>query len=249
MAITTRAELIDYCRRRLGEPVIHLELEETQVEDRIDDAIEFFQEVHYEGTERIYLKHQVTQDDKTNMWVPIPEEIIGLSKVLPFKNNISSTNYIDYAFDPKYQLTVTELYNIASASFVYFEQLQQHLSMLDYVLRPIDSVEFNRRTGRVYLNINWNKMEVGDYLIFECFRAVDPQTFPKVYNERLLKEYSTALIKLQWGTNLKKFEGVQMIGGITLNGQQIFNEAQEEVRLLEEKIRSQFELPPIGFFE
>lgn len=248
MPITNRQDLIDYCLRRLGAPVIKIEADTDQIEDRIDDAIEFFQEIHYEGTERIYYKHQLTQDDINNGYVSIPDDIIGISKVVPFKNNISSSNYISYAFDPKYQLTVSELYNIASASFVYFEQIQQHLSLLDYILRPIQSLEFNRRTGKVHMNTDWSRFEEGDYMIFECFRAVDPQSFPAVYNERLLKEYATALIKRQWGANLKKFEGVQMIGGITLNGQQIFNEAVEEITTIEEKIRNSYELPAIGFF-
>ena len=247
--ITNREELIDYCKRRLGFPVVQLELDEDQIEDRVDDAIEFFQEIHYNGTERIWLKHQVTQADIDNQYISIPDEVIGVSRVLPFKNHVSSTNYISYAFDPKYQLMVTELYNIASASFVYFEQLQQHLSLLDYTLRPIDSVEYSRRAGRMYMNIDWAKLTVGDWIIYECFRAVDPQSFPKVYNERLLKDHATALIKRQWGANLKKFEGVVMVGGITLNGQQIFNEAVDEIEKVEALIRSSYELPPLGFFE
>lgn len=315
MSITNRAELIQYCRRALGEPVINLELDDDQIEDRIDDAIEFYQDIHYDGTEKIFLKHKVsgsfveasnsslfkageevrantsgatfvvksttpagivfggasetlvigetlvgqssgaagvvsavTYGDMHNKWVELPEEIIGITRVLPFKDRQSQgQNFLSYAFDPKYHLMVSELSNIANLNMVYYTQAMTQLSLLDKQLRPLDSARFNRRTGRVYMEFDWNIVEPNDYIVFECFRAVNPDSFPKIYNDRLFKEYAVALLKKQWGSNTKKFEGVQILGGIQIRGQDIFDEAIKEIEMLEEKIRSGYELPPIGF--
>ncbi|UTS52174.1 hypothetical protein [Synechococcus phage BUCT-ZZ01] len=315
MGITNRTELIQYCRRALGEPVINIEIDDDQVEDRIDDAIEFYQDIHYDGTEKIFLKHRVTGSfvevsnsllfrqgeevlgntsgskfivksvtptglifggasepltvgetligqstgamgtlsavtygDMHNKWVTLPDEIIGITRVLPFKDRRSQNqNFLSYAFDPKYQLMVSELGNISNLSTVYYTQVMSHLSLLDKQLRPLDSARFNRRTGKVYLEFDWDILEPNDYIVFECFRAVDPESFPKIYNDRLFKEYAVALLKRQWGSNTKKFDGVQILGGIQIRGQDIFDEATKEIEMLEEKIRDRYELPPIGF--
>ena len=248
MSIQSRDDLKDYCLRRLGFPVVHIEIDEDQVEDRVDDAIEFYQDIHFDGTEKIFFKVAVTEQDIENKYVVMPENIIGISKVLPFKDNLSSTNYIDYAFDPKFQLIQSEIYTVAQTSVLYYTQVQQHLAMLDHQLRALPSVKFNRRSSKCYLDFDWSIIKQGDYLVFEAFQTLDPDQFVSIFNDRLLKDYATALIKRQWGYNTKKFEGVQMIGGITISGQRIYEEAEQEIKEVEAKIRSGFELPPIGFF-
>lgn len=248
MPIQSRDELKDYCLRRLGFPVVHLELDDDQIDDRVDDALEFYQDIHFDGTEKVYYKHAITTENITNKYVSLPENLIGISKVLPFKDNLSSTNYIDYAFDPKYQLIQSEIYTVAQTSVLYFTQVQQHLAMLDHQLRALPSVRFNRRSGRCYLDFDWSVVKEGDFLVFEAFVSLDAEQFTRMYNDRLLKEYTTALIKRQWGSNTKKFEGVQLIGGITISGQKIYDEAEQEIKDIELKIRSGFELPPVGFF-
>lgn len=246
MAINSRESLKDYCLRKLGFPVVHIEIDDDQIEDRIDDAIEFFHEFHYDGTERLFLKHSVTQEDIDNQYVPIPENIIGISRVIPFKYNTSGGNFL---FNPQYTLVANELYNLNFTNILYYSQVQSYIEFLNYQLRPLDSLRFNRRAGRCFLDFQWSLLEPGDFLVFDCFSTLDPEEFSSIFNDRLLKDYTTALIKRQWGYNTKKFEGVQLIGGITISGQQIYTEAEEEIDAIEMKIRSAHELPPIGFLD
>lgn len=248
MSVNSRQALKEYCLRRLGYPVIKIEVDDSQVEDRIDDALEFYREIHFDGSEKIYFKKKITQDDINNKYVTLPDNILGISKVLPFKDNFSSQLYIDYAFDPKFQLIQSEIYSVSQASVLYYTQVQQHIASIDYQIRALPSISFNRRSGKCYLMFDWSKVDVGDYLIFEAYGAIDPEVFTALYDDRHLKDYATALIKRQWGTNTKKYEGVQLIGGITITGQEIYNEAMDEIERIERKIRSGFEMPPIGFF-
>ena len=243
---TSRQQLIDYCLRRLGAPVIEINVDDDQVEDRIDDALQFYQEYHHDATMRTYLKHQITQDDITNKYISINDAIIYVKNVFPFSNKSSSVNM----FDVKYQLHLNDLYDLSYiGDLVHYEMVQQYISLLDLQLSGQKTFSrYNRHMNLLHLDIDWeNELQVGDYLIVECQRIVDPSTYSDVYNDMFLKQYATALIKQQWGANLIKFEGMQLPGGVTLNGRQIFEDATTEIQTIREQMQLNYEMP-VDFF-
>lgn len=246
---TTRDELIDYCKRKLGDPVIEINVDDDQVEDRVDEAIQYYQEFHSDATERTYLKHQVTQTDLDNGYVELNNaNVLYLIKMFPLSTGLlGSRNF----FDIKYQLmlnNIADLMNFAG-DLAYFEQIQQYLSLLDMKLNGTPQVSFSRLKNRIYIfgDVNDGDIKVDDYIIFEALVAIDPSACAGIYKDMWLLEYSTALIKEQWGANLSKFEGMQLPGGVSMNGRQIFEDAKQEIEVLREKIRLERELP-IDFF-
>lgn len=242
MAIpASREQFKDWCLRELGFPVIEINVDDDQVEDRIDQAFQYFQQFHFDGVERWYMKHQVTQEDKDNGYVPIPDNIIGVNRIFP----IGSTNASVNMFDLRYQLRLHELYDFTSTSYVNYVLTQQHIRTLDMLFSGETPVRFNRHTSKLYIDHNWiSGVTVGEWIVIECFIIIDPSIYTKVYNDLMLKRLATAYIKKQWGNNMKKFGGMQLPGGITMNGQQIYNEAIEEIKELEDKIRDTYEEPP-----
>ena len=234
MAITTRQGLIDYCLRALGEPVVEINVDDQQVEDRVDEAIEYFRQYHYDGIEKVYLKHLVTQDDVTQKSIPINDLIYGVTRVFPIAAGTSTSKSI---FDLQYQLRLNDLYDLTSTSVIYYSMVMSHLALLDLTLNGHPLYRFNRLTNRLYIDENWVENIVpGSYILVECYRALDPATTPRVYNDNWLKPYVTALIKKQWATNLKKFNGLQLPGGVTIDGDRLYQEANEELKELKEEI-------------
>lgn len=237
---STREQLKDWCLRQLGHPVIEINVDDDQVEDRIDEALQYFYQFHYDGVERTYLKHQITQDNITNGWIPISDSIIGVTKVFPISSSNASVNM----FDLRYQLRLHELYDFTSTSYVNYALTMQHIRTLDLLFSGEQPIRFNRHTNKMYLDWNWGMANVGEFMIIEGYVIIDPQTYSDVYNDRMLKKLATAYIKRQWGNNMKKFNGMQLPGGITMNGQQIFAEADQEAKDIEDQIRNTFEEPP-----
>ena len=229
MAITTRQNLIDYCLRRLGSPVTEINVDDDQVSDRIDDAIEFFQEYHFDGVEKVFLKHIITQTDITNEYIAVADPVISVLRVLPIPN----FNNLD---------------DFSGTALINWAMSQTNFSLVEHLFSIQPTMLFNRKQNKMYLETDWdNKFSVGTILIIEAYRALDPTTYTEVYNDMFLKKYATALIKQQWGSNLKKFTGVTLPGGITLDGQTIFSEALEEITKIEEEMSLKYELPPDGF--
>ena len=240
----SRQTLIDYCKRRLGEPVIEINVDEDQLEDRVDEAIQYYQEYHSDATYRGYLKHLVTADDVTNKYIPVPSTVHFLKRLMPISSSFgTSYNF----FDIKYQMMLNDIadMNNFAGDLAYYEQLQQYLSILDMKLNGTPQIEFARKAERLYIFGDWADKDIkeGDHILLEVQAEVDPESHGKVYNDLWLKHYSTALIKEQWGLNLMKFEGMQLPGGVIINGRQLYDDAQGEIQALQEKLRLEFELP------
>ncbi len=300
---TTRATFKNYCLRRLGWPVIDINVDDDQVDDRIDDALQFFEDYHFDGVEEMYLKHQITAADINRGWIYCPDSVIFVTAVFPFDDSNSSINM----FDLRYQLRLHDLYDFTSVSYVSYEITMQHIRSLNLLFSGTPQFRFNRKQNKIFLDIDWSRdLLVGEYVIIKCYRALRPETLTltgtvsatttantvtgtgtifdqellendfiningeslqvkkissptslelqapvsspvsggtvtvtgvsDVWNDRFLKKYATALIKLQWGNNLSKFSGIQMPGGVTLDGVRIATEAREEIKEVEEDL-------------
>jgi hypothetical protein len=261
---STRETLKQYALRTLGKPVIEINVDDDQLEDRIDEAIQYFQQYHYDGIRRTYLKYQLTAADKTrlsainpasetatknsvsttwyedNNFLVVPESVISVINIFPFsdKGNLN-------LFDVRYQLRLNDLYDFSSTSVINYDIVLRHLDFLDHVLVGEKPIRFNQHDNRLYIDMDWtNDLTTNEYLVIECYRKLDPSTYTDVWNDIYLKRYVTALFKKQWGANLSKFNGVTMIGGVSLNGQQIYSEALQDIEKLEQEIRSSYELNP-----
>ena len=238
---STREQHKDWCLRQLGFPVIDINVDDDQVDDAIDQSLQYFQDFHFDSMERTYLKHQISDTDKLNQYIPIPDGIIGVTRIFP----VSSTNASVNMFDLRYQLRLHELYDFTSTSYVNYVLTQQHIRTLDLLFSGETPIRFNKHTNKLFIDWGWDfKIDVGEWIIIEGFVIIDPANYVKVWNDRLLKKLSTAYIKKQWGTNMKKFQGMQLPGGIMMNGQQIFNEAVQEIAETEQLIRNTYEEPP-----
>ena len=258
----TRETLKQYALRALGKPVIEINVDDDQLEDRLDEALQYFAQYHYDGIRRTYLKYQYTESDKTRMtgdssesvtknsvttswkegnnFLVVPESVISVINIFPFSNK-SNMNL----FDVRYQLRLNDLYDFSSTSIINYDIVLRHLDFLDHILVGEKPLRFNQHDNRLYVDMDWkNDLAVGEYLVIEAYRKLDPEQFTDVYNDIYLKRYVTALFKKQWGANLSKFDGVAMIGGVTLNGRQIYSEALQDIDKLETEIRSTFELNP-----
>ena len=241
----SRDTLIDYCKRRLGDPVLEINVDEDQIEDRIDEAIQYWQEYHSDATARTYLKHLVTSTDVVNEYIPISSDILYVSKVLPMNSSFGSGG-VNF-FDIKYQLMLNDIADLQNfaGDLAYYEQMNQYLSMLDMKLNGTPQTQWSRHQDRLYIFGDFQDQDIqaGDYLVAEVYTAIAPDTHTSVYNDMWLKEYSTALIKQQWGMNLIKFEGVQLPGGVILNGRQLYDDATSEIETLRQRIREEHEFP------
>lgn len=319
MAVTTRQGLIDYCLRNLGAPVVEINVDPDQLEDRVDEALEHWRLYHHEGIEKVYLKHQmkastitittnngeaflpgtivagqtsgataviITQSDGVessgntlivrgvtgtftngetvdngtatatlaatnavtlnefdNKYIVLPDIVYGVARMLPFAGTQTSKSM----FDIQYQLRLNDLYDLTSTSIIYYKMVMGHLALLDMELNGKPMFDFNRMQGRVYPRINWESDIVpGNYVVLECYRALDPTTFPKVWSEPWLKHYVTALFKRNWAVNIKKFSGLQLPGGVSLDGQALYDEAVNEIKELQAELRD--EAGPLNFF-
>jgi len=243
----SRQSLIDFCLRRLGAPVIEINVDDDQIEDKVDDALQMYQEFHSDATYRTYLKHVITQTDKDNGYIPIDSNILYVSQLFPINPTFSSVNL----FDIRYQMMLNSLGDFMNfaGGMAYYYQMQQYLEFLDMVLSGYPQTTWSRHQDRLYVWGEWSNgdLDVGDYVVAEVYTAVDPDTFSSVYNDMFMKNYTTALIKQQWGMNMSKFEGMQLPGGVTISGRQILDDANTELKELEEKLRLEQELPPDFF--
>lgn len=251
MAIpNTRQKLIDYCLRALGHPVIEINVDDDQIEDRVDEAIQFYQEFHSDAVVRNLLKHQVTQNDINNGYISLAAgaNILSINNVFNISNNNSGTSL----FSVDYQLHLHDIFDLNSGSFggiINYELTKQYLSLIDRNVNGVyEMIEYTRHKGRVNFHTDTLKdLGVGNYVVFDGYSAVDPEMFVGVYNDMFLKKYTTALVKRQWGLNLIKFEGMTLPGGVTMNGRAIYDDAIADIDKLEEKIRLEHELPPLDF--
>lgn len=319
MAITSREGLKQYALRALGAPVLEVNVDDDQLEDRLDEAIEYWRLYHYDGSEKIYLKQIIRASEMTltasvtanfslseivvgatsgakatvtketsrvssgtlllvknvtgtfvagetitgqtgnltatlgttpitlrefdKRYCEISDLVYGITRVLPFSDASSSKNI----FDLQYQLRLNDLYDLTSTSIIYYKTVMSHLALLDLELNGHPLYRFNRMQGRLFLDINWESdVALGDFIVVECYRALDPAEYARVWNESWLKHYVTALFKRQWGVNLKKFGGLTLPGGVTLDGQSLFDEAKGEIDELEQELMNKS--APLDFF-
>lgn len=277
--VSTRSQLIDYCLRNLGHDVVEINVSEDQIEDRIDDALQYFAEYHFDGVSRVFLKHVITQTDVNQGYVDMKYDASAPSRftsapgasgqtqdtVAPTETGSSTYTNIEDAiasvvqifhvaastinmFDVRYQYALNDLYTFGTIDLVNYTVTQQYLSLLRQMLSPEKSVRFSRKTNRLYIDMQWGKeIKVGDYIIIEAFQVLDAKAFPEVYNDMMLKRYATALIKRQWGANLSKFKNIQMPGGVSFNGGEIFSQATQEISEIERTIQDGFQIPPQFF--
>ena len=265
MAIpTSKTTFKSYCLRALGFGVIDINVSDDQVDDRIDEALQYFAQYHYDGVEKMYLKYQITQDDidraasndtttatdtvdsnitatfkEGKNFIPMPSSVVSVIQIFPFDDQ--TTNNM---FDIRYQLRLNDLYDFSSTSIIHYQMTMQQLDFLSHILVGEVPIRFNQHQNRLYLDMDFqNAIDADQFLIIECYRKVDPESYTDIYDDIYLKRYVTALIKRQWGANLSKFKGVQILGGVEMDGEGIYSQAQEEINKLEEEIQLAFETP------
>ena len=271
---TSREGLIDYAKRQLGFPVLEINVADEQFQDLLDDAIQIYQERHYDGIARMYLKYKITQDDidrgqarggdstlgittttttstvglsttfnieENNNYIQMPPSVIGVNQI--FK--VRSDTVYDGLFNIRYQLFLNDLYAFGSIDLLQYAMVQTKLEDITFLLNPDVRYRFNIRQDRLYIDVDWAQINKDDYFVIDCFRILDPDDFTKVYNDQFLKRYFTALCKRQWGQNLIKFQGVQLPGGIQLNGRQIYDDGVREIDEIRAKMASDYEMPPL----
>mgnify|MGYP001319897800 FL=1 len=278
----SREELTNYCLRQLGEPVVEVNVADEQIEDLIDDGIQYFQERHFDGVERMYLKYKLTEDDinrgkatnetgssntlgitttsgisttvsgmstmtnsfyETSNFIQVPDSVIGIEKVFKFDSSTISGGM----FSIKYQLFLNDLYQFNSVNLLQYSMTKTYLEDIDFLLTTDKQLRFNKRQGRLYIDMDWGSETKDTYLIIDCYRILDPNTFTGVYNDSFLKKYVTALIKRQWGQNLLKFRGTRLPGGVELNGRELYEDAQREIDDIKQRMTQEYELPPYDF--
>lgn len=237
----SRSQLKEYCLRRLGFPVIEINIDEEQMEDRVDDALLFYRDYHYDGTERTYLKHQLTQEDLDNQFLPVPQNINAIIRVFPIGTGFSANNL----FNLRYQIHLNEVYDWSSARIQNYTSAMERIALLDEILVGKQQIRFSRHTDKLYIDMDWKGVNPGEYIIIECYRVLDPDVHTSVWGDWWLRKYTTALFKLQWGENLSKYSGMQLPGGLTFNGERLIQEAREEIDKLESEVRENHMLPPM----
>ena len=269
---STRGELIDYCKRQLGAPVLEINVADEQIEDIVDDAVQFFQERHFDGVYQSYRKYKITQADidrgkatggagittttvdttvgvttqfsytENSNYLPIPAEVIGVTKIFHFDGSNTITNNM---FSVKYQLFLNDIYYWGATELLSYAMVKTYLEDINFLLTTEKQIRFNKRQDRLYLDLDFGSLSVDDYLVIDCFTLLDPSTYPRVWNDSFLKPYTTALIKRQWGQNMSKFQGVKLPGGIELNGREMYEDAEKELERIREMMSNTYEIPPL----
>ena len=260
----TRENLKQYALRALGKPVIEINVDDDQLEDRLDEALQYFAQYHYDGVERCYLKYKVTAADILRMQSPtgdstlvatknsvtstftiannyviVPEAVLAVTRIFPLSDRHSMN-----MFDIRYQLRLNDLYDFSSTSIIHYDMVLRHLDFLDHILVGEKPIRFNQYNNRLYIDMDWkHDITTDEHLIIECYRKLDPAVMTDVYNDIYIKRYTTALFKKQWGANLSKFDGVAMVGGVKLNGEQMYSQSLQDIEKLEEEIRGTYETP------
>ena len=279
---STRQGLIDYALRKLGAPVLEINIDDDQIDDLVDDAIQLFNERHFDGVERMYLKYRFTQNDidrgkannqdgssnteglttttgtstniagygtttssfvETSNFIQVPDSVIGIEKIFKFDTSSISGGM----FSIKYQLFLNDLYYFNSVELLQFSMVKSYLEDIDFLLTPERQVRFNKKQNRLYIDMDFNSMNTEDFIVIDCFRALDPDDFTKVYNDPFVKMFLVALMKRQWGQNLIKFRGVKLPGGLELNGREIYEDGERELEAVRQKMQLEYELPPLDF--
>jgi len=279
---SSRQELIDYCLRQLGAPVLEINVAEEQLQDLMDDAIQHFQERHYDGVEKTFLKYQITEKDvergkarppgassattetgivntavtatvggdnttfnyyENSNYIQIPPQVIGIEKIFKYDDAQAASSSNMFSF--KYQLFLNDIYYFGSTDLLSYQMSMSYLETMDYLLNTHKRIRFNIRQDRMYLDVDWDNLNKDEFIILECYRALNPNDYTRVYNDPFLKRYLTALIKRQWGQNLIKFTGVKLPGGIEFNGRQLFDDGQRELDEIKVEMLSKYELPPM----
>ena len=267
----SREELKEYCLKQLGKPVLEINVDDDQIDNLMDDAIQYFHERHYDGIDRVFLKHRLTPATKATLsesgpvgsattspvvagagltsltyvegvnYLPLPDSIIGVNNIL----KINSSTVSDGLFNIKYQLFLNDVYYYGALDLLNYAMVKRYLEDLDFLLNPNAQIRFNKLNHKLYLDIDWSEVGQNEYVIIDCYRIVDPSDAPRLYNDWWLKKYLTALIKKQWGQNMIKFNGVLLPGGVQLNGRQIYDDGVAEIEKLEQQLKDEYELPPL----
>jgi len=336
---TTKAEFKEYCLRKLGKPVIEINVDQDQVDDRVDEALSYYADYHFDGVEKTYVKHQVANSSVTvantieldsdsnphfkvgdvikevasadsgdtdgtalativavdntagkkrlffkkpssgtfNVgsfvtsdtfmtkvgstatgsataitaihqgtfeleYIAVPENIIGAINVFSPESNVSLGSGI---FNAKYQYVLHNLHDINMGPLINFQMSMQHLQLIEELLVGAVPLRYNRHLNRIKLDMDWSNLTIGHYIVIEAYQVVDPDTFTDVWKDRFLQNYATAKIKYQWGSNLTKFNGMTLPGGVQFNGEQILSDAREEIQRLEEEMSNSYSLPSV----
>ena len=240
---TSRQTHIDYCLRRLGDPVIEINVDDDQLEDRVDESLQYWREYHSEALQRTFLKHLVTATDVSNEYITIASDITQVTRLFQVQSGTSTTNF----FDIKYQMMLNDMTNLhgAMGNLAYYDMMQQYLGTLDMMLNGTPQTTFVRKQNRLYIHGDFADGDIiaGKYIVAEVYQEINDSDYTTVWNDLWLKEYTTALFKQQWGQNLIKFDGMVLPGGVTLNGRQIYDDASLDADKLRERIRLEHEMP------
>lgn len=236
---TTRDEFKEWCLRKLGKPVIEINVDDDQVEDRIDESLSYYWDYHFDGAERTFLKRQLTADDISNKYIDVAENIIGVVNLFDIGDALSVNNL----FNIRYQFALNDMYDMSQYRLQEYMMAMQHIQFIEELLVGKQPMRYNRHINRLYIDMDWGRVNAGDYIVAECYQIVDPATYADVYKDRWLQNYCTAKIKYQWGSNLTKFNGMQLPGGVTFNGEQILADARDEIQRLEEDMITSYSLP------
>lgn len=241
---STRTEFGQYCLRKLGHPVIQINVSPEQIDDRIDEALQLWHERHMDGSFETIIKHQITEEDKANGYITLPDNLLRVEKVLPIRSSMSSHGM----FDIQYQLHLNDIFDLRHAGTMSnYVMTKQYLGFVNDVLNGNNIVEFTKHRNRLEIQMNWSRFPTGTWIIMYAELAVTPDNDPGVWDDLWLKKYATALIKRQWGDNLSKFAGIEMLGGVTMDGPGIYSSATAEVERLEAELTERYELPPMFF--
>jgi hypothetical protein len=236
----SRDEFREFCLRRLGAPLLEINVDEDQVEDCIEMAFSYYYDYHYDATEKVYLAHQVTQTDIDNKYLSIEDSVIGVTNILPIGNSYSTNNL----FNLRYQIALNDLFAFNTGPFAPYYMALQNVALAEELFVGKQGIRFQRHSNKLFVDIAWGeKIVLGEYMLIEAYQKIDPDTYTDIYNDRWLQRYCTALIKKQWGENLKKFEGISMPGGVSFNGQKIWDEAIDEIQAMESEMVSSYSLP------
>ena len=235
----TRAEFREYCLRKLGKPVIEINVDEDQVEDRIDEGIAYWNDYHFDGVEKIFLKHVITANTVANEYITISDNIIGIVDIFAINGTINSSNM----FDVRYQFALSNAHDISNYSMQEYFMTMQHIALIQEMMIGQKPLRYNRHVNKLRIDMDWDRVEIGNYIIAECYQVIDPDVYTDMWSDRWLQNYVTAKIKYQWGSNLTKFVGMQLPGGLQFNGEQILNDASSELQKLEDEMLSSYSLP------
>ena len=237
---TSRAEFKAYCLRKLGAPVIEINVDDDQVEDRIDESLRYWWDYHFDGSDKVYYKHQVTETDRTNKYITLPQNINGVVRVFQIADPIVRS---DDLFNIRYQIALNDLYTLTSVSMIPYYMTMEHLALISELLVGNQPIRYQRHKDRLYVDMDWGKIHAGEFLLVEAYEVIDPDVYTDVWGDRWFQNYTTAKIKYQWGSNLTKFSGMSLPGGVQFNGEKILEDARQEIEKMEQEMISSYSLP------